>query len=278
MIKKVKILGAAILMAAWMPVPIAAADACGTQGVGACCATEGATETSVTGGADTVVQLAAPGQGQGRGQQMRGQGLGGQGKGAQMRGQGRGQGQGAQMRGQGRGGAMGPIMNDAHTLVFNNNDIQREIEVLPNGVITRTTTFNPELLAVLQRHPKEMADHLKDGGRVRNWDPLFAELAAVADEVNMEITQLENGLLVRSTSENPEVAKLIVAHAYKVSEFVARGTAAMREGTPLPADYVRADGSTADGSAGTMPACCQKTADTMDAQKDAATVDPHAGH
>ena len=260
MIAKVKILtGVLVVMAlaTGAPVTAFAADGCSKAN---CCAGKADATTTASTTDETVAQLAGPGgHGKGRG--------GGQGRGAR-----------GQAGGQHGGGEMGALMDDAHVLVFNNTDIQREIEELPNGVITRTTTSNPELLTVLQRHPEDMAEHLKDGGRVRQWDPLFAELAAVANEVKMEVTPLENGLLVRSTSENPEVAKLIKAHAYKVSEFVARGTAAMREGTPLPPDYVRTDGSAGDGSTGTMPACCQKTADAMDVEKNGVQADPHANH
>lgn len=39
------------------------------------------------------------------------------------------------------------------------------------------------------------------------------------------------------TSDNPEVVKLIRAHARKVNEFVARGPAAVHEETPFPESY-----------------------------------------
>ena len=46
------------------------------------------------------------------------------------------------------------LMRDAHALVFNNDWIKREIEEIPGGVRTVTTTTDPELLKVLKRHPK----------------------------------------------------------------------------------------------------------------------------
>ena len=129
------------------------------------------------------------------------------------------------------------LMQDAHALVFNHMAITRTIEDIPNGVKTITTTSDPALLSVLQRHPREMGELYKQGGRVRAWDPLFTELSAVADLVTMEMTNLENGVAVTATSEDEEVVKLIRAHARKVSEFVRRGRDAMREDTPLPQDY-----------------------------------------
>lgn len=140
------------------------------------------------------------------------------------------------------GGAMGPnhpLMRDAHTLVFNNGSITREVHEIPNGVRTVTTTTDPNLLQILKRHPSDMKKHLDQGGMVRRWDPLFAELAQYTDKVDMKYKAIENGLEVTSTSKDPEVVKLIRAHAYKVSEFVKRGRAAMHEATPLPEDYRR---------------------------------------
>jgi hypothetical protein len=126
------------------------------------------------------------------------------------------------------------LMRDAHTLVFNNDLVQRTVEEIPGGVRTVTTTSDPELLKVLQRHPKEMGDYYKDGGMVRGWDPVFRALAYYADQVEMKVEIIENGVEVTATSEDEYVVKLIRAHAYKVSDFVERGRTAMHEPTPLP--------------------------------------------
>jgi hypothetical protein len=142
-------------------------------------------------------------------------------------------------RGRGMRGGMGNmgVMRNAHTLVFNNGSLKREITDIPGGVRTVTTTTDPDLLETLRKHPREMDAHLSAGGHVRMWDPLFAELAKYHDKIKMEFKNLDNGIQVTSTSEDPEVVKLIRAHARKVSEFVARGRAAMHESTPLPKDY-----------------------------------------
>lgn len=128
------------------------------------------------------------------------------------------------------------LMRDAHALVFNNDLIVRTVEEIPGGVRTTTTTSDPELLEVLQRHPKEMGAYYKDGGMVRGWDPVFRALAQHSDKVEMEVKKIENGVEVIATSEDKRVAKLIRAHAYKVSDFVERGRTAMHEPTPLPED------------------------------------------
>jgi hypothetical protein len=117
-------------------------------------------------------------------------------------------------------------------------DIVREIEDIPNGVATTTRSpGNPGAVGVLERHVREMKGLIEDGGRIRVWDPLFSEIFDHYDEIEMVVETLEDGVRVIETSENPEVVKLIRAHARKVSEFVARGPAAVHESTPLPADY-----------------------------------------
>lgn len=141
------------------------------------------------------------------------------------------------------------VMRDAHTLVFNHDALTRTIEKIPGGVRTVTTTSDPALVPVLQAHPKEMEALYADGGRVRAWDPLFAELAEVHDRVTMVWKDLDNGIEVEVTSGDPAVVRLIRAHANKVSEFVNRGVEAMHEPTPLPEGYEA-------GSIEAAPAAC----------------------
>ena len=82
-----------------------------------------------------------------------------------------------------------------------------------------------------------MKDLLEGGGRIRAWDPHFSEIFDHYDEVDMVVEALDDGVRVTETSENPEVVKLIRAHARKVDDFVARGPAAVHEPTALPDDY-----------------------------------------
>lgn len=133
------------------------------------------------------------------------------------------------------------VMQGAHMLIGNNSSIAREVIEVPGGVKTVNTTSDPDLVAVLQKHPREMSGHLQGGGHVRKWDPVFSELAKHHDKVTMKYTNLPNGIEVLSTSSDPEVTKLIRAHAKKVSDFVKRGMASMHEPTPLPDGYKAPD-------------------------------------
>lgn len=142
-------------------------------------------------------------------------------------------------RSEARGANRPEVMQATHALVHEHRqDIVREIENIDDGVITVTRSpGNPEAVSVLQRHVREMKGLLEGGGRLRAWDPLFSEVFKHYAEIDMAVEALDDGVRVIETSENPEVVKLIQAHARKVSEFLARGPAAVHEATPLPDDY-----------------------------------------
>ena len=128
-------------------------------------------------------------------------------------------------------------METIWSLIDGHRAIERQVEEIPGGVRTVTTSEDPELVALLRRHAVEMAELIEDGGRIRMWDPLFAELLGHSEDIRMEVTEVEAGVVVTETSERPEVAALIRAHAHKVSEFVRRGEEAYFEPTALPEAY-----------------------------------------
>jgi uncharacterized protein YdcH (DUF465 family) len=128
-------------------------------------------------------------------------------------------------------------MQNAHFLVTNHDRLERKVEEIPNGVRTVTTTDDPELLEPLREHVREMSAMLENGGHLRKWDPLFAEIFENGESIQIEIEEIENGVLVTEVTDDEEVVKLIRAHARKVDQFVAQGHEACREETPLPDDY-----------------------------------------
>ena len=139
---------------------------------------------------------------------------------------------GAGQKGHGR-----PEMQNAHFLVTNHDRLERAVEEIPNGVQTVTTTDDPELVEPLRKHVQEMSAVLAEGGHVRKWDPLFAEISEHGEAIQIEIEEIDDGVRVTETSEDEEVVKLIRAHARKIDQFLARGPEACREETPLPSDY-----------------------------------------
>lgn len=113
-------------------------------------------------------------------------------------------------------------------LLSQHDAITRVVKEIPGGVRTTTTTRKPELVATIRTHVRQMARHLEQGRPVRIWDPVFRDVFAHADEIDLVTRDVEGGIEVMETSENPAVARMIRAHAAKVSAFVAEGHAAAR--------------------------------------------------
>lgn len=127
-----------------------------------------------------------------------------------------------------------------HELLRNHDAIKRTVEDIPGGVRTLTTSDDPQIAALIQLHVRQMAARYDAGMPVRNWDPLFTELLKHYDKVTLTIEDVDNGLRVTETSEDPQVVLLIRQHAHHgVSEFVERGFDRAHEETPLPEGYQR---------------------------------------
>ncbi|WP_165253360.1 hypothetical protein [Paludisphaera soli] len=112
-------------------------------------------------------------------------------------------------------------------LVAGHASITRKVKEIPGGVRTRTTTTDPGLVATLRTHVRQMETRLERGRPMRMWDPVFRDVFAHADEITVVVKDVEGGVEVPETSENPKVVPMIRAHAAKVSDFAARGPAAV---------------------------------------------------
>jgi hypothetical protein len=139
------------------------------------------------------------------------------------------------------------VMREAMGLVHAHTMIEREIEEIPGGVRTVTTTSDPSVLERLRSHPRNMDAYYDQGGSVRHWDPLFMELSKHHDKITMTFRDIENGIEVESISDDPVVTGLIRAHAAKVSEFVARGMAAVHEPSTMPEGDGASSGKPVEG-------------------------------
>jgi hypothetical protein len=130
------------------------------------------------------------------------------------------------------------VRGDFQHLIHNHDRVVRSVEEVPQGVRSTTLTSDPSLLPILRKHPREIRQHLEAGGRVRMWDPLFAEMIRQQKHIHMAIREIENGVEVTTTADHPEVVKLVRAHAAKVTDFVRRGPEAAHQETRLPEGYV----------------------------------------
>lgn len=137
---------------------------------------------------------------------------------------------------------MGPEMMEdmmaIRQLLMQHEKISRRVDNLENGVKTWTTSDDPEIAAAIQKHVRQMEERMKERQPIRQMDPLFRELFENADKVQLEFEDLENGIVVVETSEDPQVVKLIQQHANRaVSEFVEQGMQRAMQPTPLPEGY-----------------------------------------
>lgn len=162
----------------------------------------------------------------------------GRGSKGMMRGRGRG-GEGAAHRGGGRRGGMGGMGRSGdhatiHSLMAEHQKIRRTVTEIPGGVRTETTSEDPATAALILQHTLEMQARVENGTPIRMWDPLFREIFRNHEAIAMKVEEIDGGVRVIETSDDPEVAALIRQHAKVVNEFTAEGMARMHEPSPLP--------------------------------------------
>lgn len=124
-----------------------------------------------------------------------------------------------------------------HTLLRDHDRLRREVENLPNGIRSVTTSDDPGLVQLLHDHVPAMHRRLLDNMGLRFWDPAFREIFAQREKIQMKISLLPDGVLLEETSDDPNVVPLIQAHGEVVNAFVREGIAAFHRKTPLPPGY-----------------------------------------
>jgi hypothetical protein len=130
----------------------------------------------------------------------------------------------------GMGGDMGTI----HALFDAREKITRTVKNLPDGVDTVTESDDEKVRKMIREHVGAMYQRLAKKQPIRMWDPLFAELFRNADKIKFTMTNTEKGIRVVETSADPRVAKMLIAHAEGVTEFLKEGMAAMHKSHPVP--------------------------------------------
>jgi hypothetical protein len=114
-----------------------------------------------------------------------------------------------------------------HLLAANHKKLKRAVEPTQHGYRSRTTSDDPELVAALITHVRYMKRRLDSGGRVRNWDPAFREMAAYHDRLETTLRELPDGLELEVVGTDAAAAAVARNHAHIVSGFVAEGQAAV---------------------------------------------------
>ena len=143
-----------------------------------------------------------------------------------------------------RGQMMDPqMMRDMpviHGLLTAHEQIQREVEDVPGGIRSVTTSADPEIAQLIRTHVWQMKERMEDGRPIRRMDPVFRELFEHHDKIDIDIEEIPGGVRVLETSDDPQVTLLIRQHArHAVSEFVEGGMRRAMQPTPLPEGYTR---------------------------------------
>lgn len=138
-----------------------------------------------------------------------------------------------------RGGAgMMEAMPTIHLLLANHEQIERDVEEIPGGVRTVTTSGDPVITEAIRDHVHQMKERVEDGRPIRMMDPVFREIFKHHGKIEMEIEEVPGGVRVTETSSDPQVVLLIRQHAKRaVSEFVDQGMPRAMQPTPLPEGY-----------------------------------------
>lgn len=121
-----------------------------------------------------------------------------------------------------------------HTMLERHEELERVTTKWENGfeAVTRVTSGDAELVAMLQEHVIGMKKRFDGGRAIRSWDPLFVELFDCREAINIAWEMLEDGVKVVMTSDNPEVRELLMRHDETLQAFVNYGFQASRHESP----------------------------------------------
>ena len=109
--------------------------------------------------------------------------------------------------------------------------LNRDVELLENGIRTYTWSDDPELAAVLTSHVGGMIQRVEEGRdpQVFIQSPTLDILFDRRDTITTEIETTDTGVWVTQTSTDPEVVEALQVHAAEVSDMAARGMQAVHE-------------------------------------------------
>lgn len=124
---------------------------------------------------------------------------------------------------------------DIQSLLTQHAQLNRQVELLSNGFTATTTSDNPEVVAVLQRHVFDMKARFAKGRAIRSWDAVYALLFAYRDQIDVNYERLDKGIRSLITTEQENLVEVLHAHAQAVSLFVQQGKQAAGESYPLSA-------------------------------------------
>jgi hypothetical protein len=110
-----------------------------------------------------------------------------------------------------------------HALFDHHAKIHRELKLTATGYSATTESDDPQVVAALQKHVKQMQERLGSGLSVRRWDPAFAEYCDHYAEMDHQFTTTAKGVRMTVTGRNAAAIKIAQNHAKVVSAFAAQG-------------------------------------------------------
>lgn len=143
---------------------------------------------------------------------------------------------------QGMGGGMiGASMAEMRVirgLLTSPDQIERTVRDVPGGVMATTTSGDPRVTELIRTHVRQMKASYERDEPIRMADPVFRELFANRERIDLTIEDVPGGVRVLHTSDDPRVAALIRQHAHHfVSEAAEQGMARVMRATALPEGY-----------------------------------------
>jgi len=116
-------------------------------------------------------------------------------------------------------------------LFRNFSGLNRDVEILPDGIRTYTWSDHPALAAVLVSHVGGMLQRVEEGRdpQVFIQSPTLDILFQRGETINTEIEVTDVGVWVTQTSTDREVVAALQTHAGEVSDMAARGMQAVHE-------------------------------------------------
>ncbi|MCL1627384.1 MULTISPECIES: hypothetical protein [Roseinatronobacter] len=117
-------------------------------------------------------------------------------------------------------------------VMFRNFDtLRREVELLPNGIRTVTSSTDADVMAALVSHVVGMIARVEEGRdpqifiQSRTLDIFFERPEVLATEIDLT----DEGIIVVQTSEDPEMVTALHVHAQEVTDMAERGMQAVHE-------------------------------------------------
>ena len=121
-------------------------------------------------------------------------------------------------------------MQLVHGMLNGHENIKRTVTNLPNGIRTVTESDDPQVAQTIKAHVASMEKRLAEGRVFNLFSPTLPVLFEKKDSIRTKVEMTDKGSTVTQTSDDPQVAAALQAHAVEVSELARDGMAAMMRG------------------------------------------------